>query len=245
MPTAQRGKYANLLDCWQKVRFQEQRLAVSVPRKKAMSQILFLHGFGQTERDSTPQLKALRTALPCSSILAPTYHPGGSVEATRVSVALAGLSEHLKSASGRTTHLVGYSFGGLLCALLAERHPELVDRVLLLAPAIDNYARNYAGKDQADWQMPIDFAVDLSTYPERPSIKRPTTLVHGLLDNDHGGSAPWRIEEWAKQERFAAVHLLSGVDHSLEPWLSQSPERDAGCSAFASLARNALGYHAP
>ena len=198
------------------------------PRKKAMSQILFLHGFGQTAPDSTPQLKALRTALPRSSILAPTYHPGGSVEATRVSVALAGLSELLKSAPDRTTHLVGYSFGGLLCALLAERHPELVDRVLLLAPAIDNYARNYAGKDQADWQMPIDFAVDLSTYPERPSIKCPTTLVHGLLDNDQGGSAPWRIEEWAREQQFAAVHMLAEVDHSLEPWLTadSNPTRD-------------------
>ena len=131
MPTAQRGKYANLVDCRQNGCFQEQPLAVLTPLKRAMSQILFLHGFGQTEPDSTPQLKALRTALPHSSVLAPTYHPGGSVEATRVSVALAGLSELLKSASRRTTHLVGYSFGGLLSALLAERHPELVDRVLL------------------------------------------------------------------------------------------------------------------
>lgn len=157
MPTAQRGKYANLVDCRQNGCFQEQPLAVLTPLKRAMSQILFLHGFGQTEPDSTPQLLALRSVLPDASILAPTYHPGGSVGATHVSATLAWLSEILKSAPGRTTHLVGYSFGGLLCALLAERSPELVDRVLLLAPAIDNYTRNYAGKDPADWQMPIDF----------------------------------------------------------------------------------------
>ncbi len=208
-----------------------------------MSQVLFLHGFGQTAPESTPQLRALRAALPTASILAPTYHPGGSVAATRVSLALAAFYELLKTAPGGTTHLVGYSFGGLLCALLAEQHPELVNRVLLLAPAIDNYPRNYAGRDQADWHMPAEFVVDLSTHSERPCIKRSTTLVHGLLDNDQGGSAPWRIEEWSREQRFAAVHMLAGVDHSLEPWLSANSNPTCNRPVFRHVVSEALLSH--
>jgi hypothetical protein len=68
--------------------------------------------------------------------------------------------------------------------------------------------------------MPSEYVEDLRSYPARPDVIRPTTLVHGMLDVDDGGSAPWRIQEWAALQPFHNVYILDGVDHSLQPWLS-------------------------
>ncbi len=115
---------------------------------------------------------------------------------------------------------MGYSFGGLLGAILAARRPDIIGNVLLLAPAIDNYARNYERRDPASWCMPRRYVEELRAYPARPDIVRPTTLVHGKLDIDHDGSAPWRVRRWKEEQPFRHVYFLDGVDHSLEPWLS-------------------------
>jgi hypothetical protein len=68
--------------------------------------------------------------------------------------------------------------------------------------------------------MPESYVQELQSYPARPRVVRPTTVVHGRLDADEGGSAPWRIEEWGADQPFQRVLLLPGVDHSLEPWLT-------------------------
>ena len=67
---------------------------------------------------------------------------GGKVEETRINSfleELRALAEATKQ--GCFTAIFGYSFGGLLAALFQERWPHLVKRVVLLAPAIDNFAR--------------------------------------------------------------------------------------------------------
>ena len=202
-----------------------------------MPDILYLHGFAQTSPQETAQLRALRAALPEFRTHAPVYHPNGDVRATRISSALESAISIIEKTAAQKMHLVGYSFGGWMCALLAEQRPDLVDRVLLLAPAIDNYERNYVLKPQAEWQMPSDFVDEVRRQPARPTVPRPTTLVHGALDTDNGGSAPWRIAAWAAAQPFAAVHLLEGVDHDLEPWISATPPF---LPPFAQLVREAL-----
>ena len=112
-------------------------------------------------------------------------------------------------------HLVGCSRGRL-----AEKRPDLIANVLLLAPAIDNFGAATEGRHPSSWHMPGDYVDELRSYPARPNIVRPTTLVHGWLDDDTRGSAPWRIREWAAEQSFRNVFMLAGVGHSLEPWLS-------------------------
>jgi hypothetical protein len=53
-------------------------------------------------------------------------------------------------------------------------------------------------------------------------------FVRGCLDDDNGGSAPWRIQEWAAEQPFRNVFMLSGVGHSLEPWLSAASWKNDG-----------------
>ena len=127
-------------------------------------------------------------------------------------------------------HLVGYSFGGLLAAILASQYPDRIVNLLLLAPAIDNFIRNYAARAPHEWPMPREYVEELRSYPARPQIVRPTTLVHGMLDHDRAGSAPWRIQQWAAEQPFRHVYFLDRVDHSLAGWLpaavsDSQPER--------------------
>lgn len=150
-------------------------------------------------------------------------------------------------------HLVGYSVGGYLAAVFAERHPELVASALLLAPAIDNYERNFQDVPVEDWYMPEQYVAALQGdgLPPRPQINTrlvPTAVVHGMDDTDSGGSAPWRVEEWtalpwaAEAGQGCAVHMPTGVGHSLEPWLSSEEASTGGApSLSAVLAR----LHAP
>lgn len=186
-----------------------------------MHDILYLHGFGTTNSEFCPVAEALRRAIPGLRLHVPCYHPGGHIKPTRIGASLEAFADLIvKHSTSGQVHLVGYSFGGLLGALLATRRPDLVRNVLLLAPAIDNYARNYEGRDPAGWRMPREYVEELETFPARPDIVRPTTLVHGSLDTDSGGSAPWRVKEWSENQPFRSVYFLDGVDHSLEPWLS-------------------------
>jgi pimeloyl-ACP methyl ester carboxylesterase len=206
-----------------------------------MHDVLYLHGFGRTNPDGCPVAVALKMAVPGIKLHAPCYHPGGHIEATRIGGSLEEFTNTIvrDSTTGKV-HLVGYSFGGLLGVILATRRPDIVGNVLLLAPAIDNYARNYEGRDPATWRMPRGYVEELQEYPARPDIVRPTTLVHGLLDVDSGGSAPWRVRRWQEEQSFRGVHLLDGVDHSLEPWLSAPARTSDGrrdVPAFEQLAR--------
>ena len=203
-------------------------MPVEVYTAHFMHDVLYLHGFGETNPECCPIVHALRIALPGSQVLSPCYHPGGRIAATRVVEAIKNFTRIINLSTSGKVHVVGYSFGGLLAGILAESQPDIIANMLLLAPAIDNFSRNYEGHDPPRWQMPRDYVEELKSYPARPRIVRPTTLVHGWLDDDNGGSAPWRIQEWAAEQSFRNVFMLSGVGHSLEPWLSAASWKNDG-----------------
>lgn len=184
-----------------------------------------LHGFAQSP-ETCPVLTEILKWIPAEKIEAITYHPEGDFRRTNIKQTLFELEQIAKDRHVRLS-IIGYSFGGLLACYFAEMSPELVDRLLLLAPAPDNYARNFQGRPESSWFMPREYVDALLTFSARPKITRPTTLVHGTNDNDAGGSAIWRIKEWVASENFSEVYILPNVDHSLEPWLS-NPDFAAG-----------------
>ena len=134
--------------------------------------------------------------------------------------------------------LVGYSVGGYIAALLASMHPQLdIHGLLLLAPAIDNYERNFRNIPESEWYMPVSYVTTLrDKLPSRPSIKASRSkriiIVHGLRDNDQGGIAPWRVREYVSELNDNDHTMVMSsvdtkvflyqpdIDHSLEPWLS-------------------------
>jgi pimeloyl-ACP methyl ester carboxylesterase len=224
---------------------------------------VYLHGFGQKIPRDCRVLAALRSALPQGAdpqVLLPSFHPKGAggkgdVQRTELEPFLNNLFHSIVSRKMQV-HLVGYSVGGWLAAVFAERHPELVASALLLAPAIDNYERNFRNVPAEDWYMPPAYVAELQGLPPRPRIDTrlvPTVVLHGRDDTDQGGSAPWRVEEWTAEEwasssssaeqRRCAVHMPLGVDHSLEPWLSGTGDGTVG--GAPPLSALLAGLHAP
>jgi pimeloyl-ACP methyl ester carboxylesterase len=136
------------------------------------------------------------------------------VRATRIPQALDAIEAIARDSTTGKVHLVGYSFGGLLAALLASRSPELVASLTLIAPAIDNFDRNY--KDRR-WRMPNVYVEELQQLPARPllnpaSYPGPTVVVHGIYDS----TASWRVREWATECNLT-LHEPE-CDHSLLGW---------------------------
>lgn len=179
--------------------------------------VVFLHGFGDMHAAEGLFVRVLSEELQDSNVHlhAPSYHPNGDVSKTRLNAFLGELEALAKKTSrGRFAAIFGFSVGGLVAALFQEGHPDLVDRIVLLAPAIDNFARNFADAPPDRWHMPSEYVEELRSLSARPVIRVPAVLVHGELESDAGGSAPWRIREWAESEAFEACFYPRGVGHS-------------------------------
>ena len=189
-------------------------------RQKQQCQLLYLHGFGET----TPERCHVYAALAQLSytVTAPCYHPHGVVADTRILATLSSIEALIERDLGGCVGVVGYSVGGLLASLLAWRRPDLVKFLVLLAPAIDNTARNYDSFPESAWGMPKAYVDELRSLPNRPPLdisRVPAVIFHGSHDGDDGGSAMWRIREWAAATPGLELRELRGVGHSLFPWL--------------------------
>lgn len=111
------------------------------------------------------------------------------------------LMEHL--AAGRAVRLMGSSLGGYLAALYAERHPEQVERLVLLAPAFrlaERWEQRTGAAQMAEWErtgaMPYfhygekrelalgwEFLADARRYPAQPAFSQPALIFHGEADD--------------------------------------------------------------
>ncbi|MCC6540040.1 MAG: alpha/beta fold hydrolase [Bryobacterales bacterium] len=118
--------------------------------------------------------------------------------------------------AGRRVCLMGSSLGGYLAALLAEAHPDLVDRVMLMAPAFDFAARWRARLGEAtfaEWERTnalevfhygegrpaaVRFSLysDALQYAPFPHVSQPALVFHGRADD---------VVPYELSERFAAL----------------------------------------
>lgn len=119
-----------------------------------------------------------------------------------MSNALAALDEaHDRGPADATWRIIGSSMGGFLTALWSLRHPERVDRAILLCPAFAFESRWNAVIGEAgmrEWEatgwrsmpgpggksQPVhwDLVADMRRHPARPRIACPTMVVHGTKD---------------------------------------------------------------
>jgi pimeloyl-ACP methyl ester carboxylesterase len=207
--------------------------------------VLYLHGWGAEYPHDCPIKHELEQVLDRIGVdvklHTPTYHPNEDVTATCIETFLADLERLAEQQpAGRFAAVVGCSFGGFLTSVLQERCPHLFGKAVLLAPAIDNFTRNYKDVPEEKRRMPEGYVAELRRLPARPSIRVPTVLLHGLLDDDNGGSEPWRVQEWAADNDFAACYYPEGVDHSMEPWLSGASHESLGVPDLQDLLEWAL-----
>ena len=75
--------------------------------------------------------------------------------------------------------------------------------------------------------MPSAYVKELKQLRARPAIRVPAVLIHGQQDSDDGGSALWRVQEWAEAENFVRCfypdegHTTAIVGASGSPQYSQ------------------------
>jgi pimeloyl-ACP methyl ester carboxylesterase len=106
-------------------------------------------------------------------------------------------------ADGVPVTLMGSSLGGYLAALYASRHPENVDRLVLLAPAFQfpsRWRKRFAGEELAEWQrtgrknfyhysfkgdrrLGYLFVEDSVQYEDEPDFRQPALILHGTRDD--------------------------------------------------------------
>jgi len=113
---------------------------------------------------------------------------------------------------------IGHSFGGRLVIELATRFPELVERAVLLDPAIrvrPAYAL-HAADDTAESELYGRSAVigifgELATWPKPPAeLRAPTLLVLPLEDSVVG---PRQLARWERDvPDLRIVHVPGGHD---------------------------------
>lgn len=174
--------------------------------------VLYLHGFASGPSSKKARFFGERLAARGVDCTTPDLAAGDFAGLTitgQLRVAEAAMA-------GRRVHLMGSSLGGYLAALLAAAHPQMVERVVLLAPAFDFAARWRArlGEDTfAAWQQTdalevfhygegrpsaVRFSLysDALQYAPFPSVIQPALVFHGRADE---------VVPYELSERFAAL----------------------------------------
>lgn len=160
--------------------------------------IIYLHGFASSPASRKAQVFASRLAGAGASVSVPALD-GGDFEHLTISGQYAILRR--EAAGGKVT-LIGSSMGGYLAALYASKHPDEVERLVLLAPAFHFHTRwplmlgeekfaawretgvlsvfHYADLKERNvgWQL----AEDAANWDAEPDFKQPALIFHGSND---------------------------------------------------------------
>ena len=171
--------------------------------------VLYLHGWGGGE-DGIAEINgreykdhmyaAIKQNLAQNvQLFAPNWHQPSYMDFT-VSFGLKYIKEYIDTHFDKDAKItiIGYSFGGYLATLLSSdnKYHHKIQKLILLAPALDNYERRIKTKSQ----FTNGFMTDLKQYSLRPKLNNTAIIVHGMDDNDKGGGDISRIDEYVKEQ---------------------------------------------
>ena len=143
----------------------------------------------------------------------------------------------LLAKGARPVTLIGSSLGGFVAVNAAEKWPDLVDRVVLMAPALDFSDTGLSGPGGAsldDWKragrlnifhfgygrmMPIDYELyaDARRYNAMDAVlEMPVLVFQGKHDT---AVSPATVEAWSRRRPNVELHMLDD-DHQLTSSLS-------------------------
>ena len=207
------------------------------PRDPRARTVFYLHGFASSGKSTkaaylADRLKAHGIALECPDFNLPDFR---SLTMTRM---LDQLAAGIARSPGGGVTLIGSSLGGTLAILAASRLPGLVDRVVLLAPAVmfareghqllpaervDEWRRRGAttffhyGYNE-DRLLDFAFYEDTVRYDAfEASVSQPTLIFQGVRDH----SVDYRTVELFARTRPNVTLALLDDDHQLVASLSR------------------------
>ncbi len=114
-----------------------QRVFVREEGSPTRPPALLIHGWSSSWYAMSPLLPLLSKRFRCLAVNLPGYgeSPPGPKRATIVGYADL-MADLIRDVTDRPILLVGHSMGGMISLTLALRHPDLVERMVLLAPTI-------------------------------------------------------------------------------------------------------------
>lgn len=104
--------------------------------------LLFLHGMGSNIKAWSKNIPVLSERYRCVAIDVPGFgrSPKGA-NATDISQLSDTIALFIKAQAYSQVTLVGHSMGGLMSIMIASRYPELINKLILIAPAgIEEYS---------------------------------------------------------------------------------------------------------
>ncbi len=160
--------------------------------------IVYLHGFASSPQSSKARFFREKFRSRGIEIEIPALD-GGDFEHLTVTSQLDIVT---RTVGGQPAILMGSSLGGYLSALFAARHPSLVQKLVLLAPALDfprRFRERYTEEELEGWRsrgsakvfhygygvekdLSYGLVDDSRTYENNPDFPHPALIFHGGND---------------------------------------------------------------
>jgi uncharacterized protein len=192
-----------------------------------MTRVVYLHGFASSPKSSKAQFFKQRLNEEGMDVEIPRLD-GGNFEALTVTSQLQIIDQTI---ANQPTVLFGSSLGGYLAALYAAHHPELVQKLVLLAPAFQfpsRWRQRYSAHDLERWKLegstPVfhygenrimrlgyHFMEDSALYKDQPDARQPALIFHGT----HDDVVPYEVSESFCVTHPASRLVLMNSGHEL------------------------------
>jgi uncharacterized protein len=216
-----------------------------------MPNILYLHGFASSPGSTKAGLFQQAFAEYSDVTYAVPDLNAPSFEKLTLTAILARVDETINALADDETYLIGSSFGGLAAVHYTQQNPNNVQKIVLLAPALDFMANRTDGMGAsglADWQAagqmpffhyayneqrPVHYGLveDIQQYDsDTTDFTVPTLICHGRNDASVNYEQSVR---WVQGRDFVTLRVVES-DHSL---LDQTEQITAAMIDFFRLER--------
>jgi pimeloyl-ACP methyl ester carboxylesterase len=193
--------------------------------------VLYLHGFASSARSSKASFFSTKLADCGIEVRTPDFNEPDFAGLT-ITRMLGQVGDAIRRLPGGPVALIGSSLGAFVALQAALQHPDRVDRLVLLAPALDftgNRLREIGDRGVEDWRrtgelnvfhygygrvMPVRFELytDVAGYDSfNAPVQQPVLIFQGLRDT---AVDPESVRRWASSRPRAALHMLDD-DHQL------------------------------
>jgi pimeloyl-ACP methyl ester carboxylesterase len=194
-------------------------------------QVVYLHGFASSAQSSKAAFFRAKLAEQGIAVVTPDFNEPdfSTLTITRMLDQVRGAIESL--APGPVA-LIGSSLGGFVAVNAALKYPDQIDRLVLLAPALDfdgNRLRDLGDRGVDEWRrtdklevfhygfgrlMPVHFELyeDAARYDlTHARVELPIQIFQGLRDESVD---PESVRRWSAVRPNVELHLLDD-DHQL------------------------------
>ena len=193
--------------------------------------VFYLHGFASSAQSSKAAFFAAKLRGHGVTLRAPDFNEPDFTTMT-ITRMIEQVGRALDEASGRPVVLIGSSLGGFVALQAALRWPRRIDRLVLLAPAVDLHPERLGelgDRGVEDWRatgrmvvfhygygrvMELGYGLyeDARGYDSmNAALELPIQIFQGRRDTS---VSPQVVEQWASARPNVELHLLDD-DHQL------------------------------